>query len=304
MKLFKKTGFISLILAVFVVSPIVYAATSPSLGMAGTFGILSSTYTNTLAGTTINGDLGYTTPPTLAPTVTGTTHAADSTYSQAGADQGTALASLNAQACTFTFATGPIDLASDTTHGPVGVYTPGVYCANGATSVGGGGTVTLKGSGTFIFRTAGALTTTANSIVTLVDGASACNVWWTPAAATTLGVNSTFIGTDIDDSGITVGNLVSWAGRALAFGGTVSTHINTITVPTCAAAPGNTTTAATAAITPGATAGLGGTPGLPNTGGGPQENNIAWWSIPTVILAVSSTIYLIRKNVNFFRSAD
>lgn len=53
------------------------AATTPNLGMATTFGILASTYTNTAPGTTINsGDLGYTTGPLVAPTVNGTTHAA------------------------------------------------------------------------------------------------------------------------------------------------------------------------------------------------------------------------------------
>ncbi len=127
-----------------------YAATSPSLGIADTFGILSSTYTNTVAGTTINGDLGYTTAPAFSPTVNGTTHVADSTYIQAGSDQGTALASLNTQACTHTFAPGAVDLASNADF-PTGIYPPGVYCITGAASVGAGG-ITLDGSGTHIFR--------------------------------------------------------------------------------------------------------------------------------------------------------
>ena len=47
-----------------------WAATTPSLGDAESFGILSSTYTNTAAGT-INGDLAYTTPPVTPTTVNG-----------------------------------------------------------------------------------------------------------------------------------------------------------------------------------------------------------------------------------------
>lgn len=210
------------------------AATTPTLGAAASFGVLANTYTNTSAGTTINGDLGYTTPPATAPTVSGATHDETATYFSAGTAQGAALTALDSQPCTFTFGGGPIDLSTDITHGPIGVYTPGVYCGAGAMDV--GGPLTLSGAGTYIFRPAGALTSTAGAIVTL-SGASACDVFWTPGQATTLAANTTFHGTIIDDSGITVGANTTWSGRALAFGGTVTTDTDTITVPTCAAPP-------------------------------------------------------------------
>ena len=283
MKLLKNAAIVSPMLVLFVLLPsAAYAATSPSLGMASTFGILSSTYTNTAGGTTINGDLGYTTPPAVAPTVNGTTHVADGTYNQAGIDQGTALSALNSQPCTFTFAPGAINLASDTTHGAVGVYTPGVYCITGAASVGGGGTITLTGSGTYIFRMTGALDTTTNSVVA-GNGVSVCDVWWTPGAETTLGANSTFLGTDIDASGITVGGVIGWTGRALAFGGTVSTSSDTITAPTCAATP-------TPSATPVPTR-----PGLPHSGLGSPGNGVPWWSIPVLALGALSILYVIRR---------
>ncbi len=214
------------------------AATTPSLGMATTYGILSSTYTNTAAGTTVTGDIGFTTGPAVAPGGVHTNYGSGAPFATAGIDQGSTLSSLASQPCTFTFAPGAIDLATDTTHGPIGIYTPGVYCtaSSSAASIGAGG-ITLNGSGTYIFRINGALTTVANSVVTLAGGASACDVFWTPTAATTLGANSTFVGTDIDDSGITIGSTVTWTGRALAFGGTVSTTTDTITVPTCTIVP-------------------------------------------------------------------
>lgn len=217
-------------------SPTALAATTPAMGLTDTFGILSSTYTNTVGGTTIDGDLGYTTGPAVAPTVTGTTYIADGTYNQAGIDQGAALANLNSQACTHTFPAGAVDLATDTSHGTIGIYTPGVYCttASSAASIGAGG-ITLDGSGTYIFRIDGALTTVANSVVSVSGGASACDIFWTPTGATTLGADSTFLGTDIDNSGITIGSTITWTGRALAFGGTVSTTSDTITAPTCSA---------------------------------------------------------------------
>lgn len=237
----------------FISVPQVYAATTPAFGQAASFGILSSTYTNTVAGTTINGDLGYTTGPAVAPTVNGTTYSAlTSKYSTAGTDQGSALAALASQACTHTFPAGAVDLATDTSHGTIGIYTPGVYCtaASSAASIGAGG-ITLTGGGTYIFRITGALTTVTGSVVSTASGASSCNVFWTPTAATTLGANTTFLGTDIDAAGITIGSTVNWTGRALAFGGTVSTDVDTITVPTCAGASntagGNTDDALTAA---------------------------------------------------------
>ncbi|MDO8571416.1 MAG: ice-binding family protein, partial [bacterium] len=218
----------------------VYAATTPSLGVATTYGILSSTYINTTAGTTVNGDVGFTTGPAVTPGGVHPNYGSGAPYATAGVDQGTALTNLNNQACTFTFAPGAINLATDTTHGPIGVYTPGVYCTSGAgaASIGTAG-ITLSGAGTYIFRVNGALTSVVNSSVTLTNGAAACDVFWTPTAATTLGANSTFAGTNIDDSGITIGSTVTWVGRALAFGGTVSTDSDTITVPTCASSQSN-----------------------------------------------------------------
>src|ERR1035437_2877433 len=227
MKNLKIVMFVLALTFVFVASGIAIAATSPSLGSSSTYGVLGSTYTNT-AGTTISGDVGYTTPPAVTPTINGTTHVADASYNQAGIDQGSALGTLNSQSCDFNF-NSPTDLSLLSQP-----LVPGVYCITAATSIGTGG-ITLNGAGTYVFRIKGALTTLANSAVTLAGGASACNVFWTPTQATTLGANSTFLGTDIDASGITVGSTVNWTGRALAFGGTVTTNTDTISVPSCSA---------------------------------------------------------------------
>lgn len=207
----------------------VQAATTPSLGTAATFGILSSTFTRNVGLTAVGGDLGYTTLSGGGTnSLTGTLHVPSP--AQAGSDQNAALANLNGQECTFTFVSGAIDLAADTTHGPIGVYTSGVYCVTGAMSVGTAG-ISLNGTGTYIFRSTGAFTTVDHSVVAL-GGASACDLFWTPVA-TTLGANTTFLGTVIDNSGITVGNLTSWIGRALDFATTVTTDTNSITVPSC-----------------------------------------------------------------------
>ncbi|MDP2648553.1 MAG: ice-binding family protein [bacterium] len=214
---------------------IVGLATSQVSAAAGAFpptdnfAVLASTYTNTGA-TTITGDLGFTTGPGVAPTVSGTTHTADAEYNQAGIDQASTLSALNAQSCDFSFGS-ETDLSLESQP-----LLPGVYCITGAASIGTGG-ITLTGSGTYTFRMSGALTSEANSIVTLSPGVSACDVFWTPGEATTLGANSTFKGTNIDASGITIGSTVDWTGRALAFGGTITSDTDTIAAPTCTPAP-------------------------------------------------------------------
>ena len=111
-----------------------------------------------------------------------------------------------------------------------------MYCINGATSIGTSGII-LSGAGPFIFKIVGALDSVDNSVVTLDGGASACDVFWAPTAKTTLGANTTFIGTVIDDAGITIGSTTSWLGRALAFGETVTSNTSTIT-NTCGPAAG------------------------------------------------------------------
>lgn len=206
-------------------SSVTRAATTPSLGAAASYGVLAGTYTNTSVST-VNGDVGFTTPPAVAPLGSHPNYGSGAPYATAGADQGTALTNLNGQACTTNFPPGAVVIT--------GTYAPGVYCSTGAMNL--SGTITLNGAGAYIFRADGALNTAAGTIVVLAGGASACDVFWTPTA-TTLGANTTFAGTVIDDASITVGANTNWTGRALSFASTVTTDTATITVPTCAPPP-------------------------------------------------------------------
>jgi hypothetical protein len=129
----------------------------------------------------------------------------------------------------------------------------------------------------------GALTTGANSIITAINGASACNVWWTPTQATSLGANSTFLGTDIDAAGITIGDNVTWEGQALAFGGTVTTDNDTLTSPTCDASRGTTPSAPVT------------TPGLPNTGSGSSAISVSATLIFAIIGGLAAVIFAVSK---------
>lgn len=210
---------------------VLYAATAPTndLGSEKPYGIAASTYTNTVAGTSVTGGVCFTTGPAVAPTVSGAYGACPAA---AGTDQTAALADLNnaAQGCTAIGA-GPLEGIS-VSGGAAGTFPPGCYERAGAMDITANGIVTLNGNGVYIFKsTGGALTTGANSRIVLSGAACANNVFWAPVGATTLGASSTFIGNILDAAGITMGLAANLTGRALAFGGTVTTNTNTITVP-------------------------------------------------------------------------
>jgi hypothetical protein len=100
------------------------------------------------------------------------------------------------------------------------------------------GSITLSGGGTYIFRSVGALNTTAGISVNLTSGASACDVFWTPSGDTTLGASTEFKGTVIQNGDITIGASTTWLGRALAFSGAVTSGaVSGITVPLCTPPP-------------------------------------------------------------------
>ena len=205
------------------------AQTAPSLGANSTFGIVSSTFTNTSAATVVNGDVCYTTGPGTAYTLNGTLLVPCS--AQNGADQNTALTNLNGQSCTSLGAgVVTLDTVVVGTNLP-GTIPPGCYSSGGAMNITTLATVTLSGAGVYIFKSGGPLGIGASSHVNLANGACASRTFWAPVATTTLGASATFVGNIFDAAGITLGHLAVLTGRALAFGATITADANTITVP-------------------------------------------------------------------------
>jgi uncharacterized repeat protein (TIGR01451 family) len=209
------------------------AATSPSLGSESSYGVVTGTYTNSLNAaleTAIHGDVCYTTGPATAPvSISGATVVP--CPPGAGTDQALALANLNAQADAVSCTNLGTDVVLS------GTYAPGCYTASGAMSIVLNTTVTLSGAGTYIFRSGGALTAGANSQVLLSGGAAARDVFWASGGAVHLGANAatsptpTFVGNIIAPTGITLGHFANLLGRALSYGGTVTTDANTISLP-------------------------------------------------------------------------
>lgn len=217
-----------------------FTQTAPDLGSLVPYAIVSETFTNTTAGTSVAGDVCYTTGPAVNPAVNGAV--VTPCPAQTGIDQNAARAELDAQVCTPIGAAVALNQIS-IGGGTPGEFPPGCYSSTGAMSIDTGATITLSGNGVYIFRSGGSLDPAANSSVITANGACTDNVFWTPAGGTTIGANASFVGNvfrgTADGLSITLGDSASLEGRALAFGSTVTTANNAITVPEQCPEPGS-----------------------------------------------------------------
>ncbi|MER5810017.1 ice-binding family protein [Streptomyces sp. NPDC002033] len=205
------------------------------LGTATPFAILAGTQITNTGPSTVTGDIGvhpgsaitgFRPPVTEDGTVNGVQHRADAV----------ALTAKNDLVNAYDQAAGqPVDQAI-----PAGLanvtLAPGVYHA--AAGLGLTGDLVLDAAGdpnaVWVFQIPESLTTASASRVLLVNGASPCNVYWQIGASATLGSGSTFVGTIMALTSITVDDGVSVAGRLLARNGLVSLINDTIDRGNCA----------------------------------------------------------------------
>jgi hypothetical protein len=124
----------------------------------------------------------------------------------------------------------------------------GVYAAPDKGPLGLTGTLTLDGeenpNSVWIFQTASTLITGGEtSVVSLINGAQPCNVFWQVGSSATLGTDSTFVGNILAQVSITVNNGAHVEGRALARTGAVTLENNIFVDPACDLSVTTTTTA-------------------------------------------------------------
>ncbi|MCW2523387.1 MAG: hypothetical protein JWO63_1722, partial [Frankiales bacterium] len=196
-----------------------FAATATvGLGTSASYSVLGSqTVTNT-GPTTLSGDLGLS--PGAAITgfppghIGGARHAADATAALARADATIAYNDAASRASTAAVAG---DLVGRT-------LIDGVYTSSGPLAL--SGTLTFDGQGNpnsvFIVQVASTLITATASHVLTVNGAQACHIFWQVGSSATLGTASTFQGTVLALSSITVTTSAHVKGRALARNGAVT----------------------------------------------------------------------------------
>ena len=227
------------------------AVATVNLGTAGSFGVLAGTTvtnvpTPVATHTIINGDLGVSPgaaitgfPPGV---VNGAVHAADGVAAGAQSDLTTAY--NDAAGRSPSGSVGPFIGAGQT-------LAPGVY--NATTSLDVGGSLTLDAHGdpdaVWIFQVDSTLVTDSASSILLTGGAQACNVFWQVGSSATLGTHSSFQGSVLALTSITVTTGDTVTGRVLARNGAVTLDHDVITVPACTS-PTPTPTPSTITPTP------------------------------------------------------
>ncbi|MFE9454341.1 ice-binding family protein [Streptomyces sp. NPDC006739] len=228
-------------------------ATFVDLGRADSFAVLAGSATTNTGPSVITGDVGVSPgtsisgygPPAV---VNGTQHSADTVAQDAQTDLITAYNDAAGQ---------PSDGALPPDAGGL-TLVPGVYTAS--STLGLTGTLTLDAQGNpnavWVFQIGSGLTTASSSRVSLINGASPCNVFWKIGSSATLGTSTAFVGNILAMTSITATTSATIEGRALARNGAVTLDTNTITRPQCATGTtGGTTTAGTTGATTAGTTG-------------------------------------------------
>ena len=223
-------------------------ATSPSLGTANTLAILAHTTITDVPTSKVIGNVGSDGGGAgiglTCAEVIGTVYSTDAAGpapctvalstipTTAQTDWVTAFNALNSGAnadanciSPYVFGTGNKDLAGAT-------LVPGVYCADTFSLT---GTLTLSGSGVWVFKSAASLITTGTTAK--VVGGDPCNVWWRVGSQATLSASTSFKGNILANTSITLQSGASLDGRALAHTGQVSLSANRVNASMCQGVP-------------------------------------------------------------------
>jgi hypothetical protein len=115
------------------------------------------------------------------------------------------------------------------------IITPGVWDIAGA--VAQNGTITFDGQGNpdsvFVLRIGGAFSTTAASIMAMIDEAQSCNIFFLVSGAVSSGANATVKGTLIAYPGaVAMGDGINLDGRLFSSTGAITTTNSVLNVPT------------------------------------------------------------------------
>lgn len=270
------------------------AATDPFSGgsnTAGNFAVLAGTTVTNTGPSWITGQLGVSAGSAVTgfpPGTSGVQHKADAVAGIAQTDLAAAYTNAAAQPCPPANNKTGVNLGGQT-------LVPGVYCQTTAPTL--TGTLTLNGSGIYIFQIlpATTLVTASGAKVVLIGGAQPCQVFWVVGSSATIATTAQFVGNILALQSIAMQTRATLNGRALARNGAVTLDTNRIiqaagcgyTAPTYVAPPaGNTLPATLPPSSP--------ILGVPSAGGGPPQGEGFPWILALVagILASAGAVRL------------
>ena len=204
-----------------------------NLGAAANFAVLAEATVTSAGPTILNGDLG------LSPGISVTGFPPGVVNGTIQIDNAPAVAGI---ASLMTAYSAPVP-AGTAVSGDLGgqILLPGVYTAASSLAI-MSGDLTLDAQGdtnaVWIFQIGSTLITTATvGNVMLANGAQASNVFWLVGSSATIGTGTTFQGTILANTSITVTTGAMLNGRALAGAvvpsGAVTLDTNSFTLPVC-----------------------------------------------------------------------
>lgn len=221
-------GFLALSLTV---PTFARAGTIVGLGAADNFAVLAGTTVTNTGPSVINGDLGLSPGSSVTGFLPGIVNGVQQIANQIALDAKEDLIAAYDRTTELTpTMTIGTELGGKT-------LTPGIYeSASGTFEI--TGTLTLDAqnnpNAVFIFKTASTLVTAVSSNVVLINGAQSCNVLWQVGSSATLQTYSTFKGSILALTSVTVTTGVNVEGRVLARNGAVTLDTDTITKTSCA----------------------------------------------------------------------
>lgn len=196
---------------------------SISLGTAAPYAILTPTLISNVGTTTVTGDVGCSLfPGSNAPII----FISGSLIEPLNPSSPECVAATTAYntGLTYTPTTtypGGTDLSS------VSPLSAGIYQISGNATL--STALVLNGSGTYIFQIMGTLTTSSLSVITLLGGASSCNIFWLVTGDVNYGTSSAFVGTTLAQGTIS-GGFVDIDGRMISVSSGISLASVTVTL--------------------------------------------------------------------------